>query len=883
MFGLRGPRPEGASRAVRAAQAGVRIRVLRLNVLAALGLAAASLLAAGCAPAPAAAATMGDRIGKQTGQDKNKGKEQALVQADEMAYDKDNDRISARGHVQLYYQGRVLQADTVTYDRKSDRVLAEGHAKLTEADGTVAYGDRFDLTGDFKNGFIDSLRSDTADKTHMNASRVERAEGETTVFERGTYTACEPCKEDASKPPTWQVKAKRIIHKNDEQTIYYEDATLELWGVPIAYMPYFSTPDPSVKRKSGVLAPKYSTSSARGFGVSVPYFFALAPDYDLTVTPTYYTRQGLMGEAEWRQRFINGSYDIRAAGIFQQDPSVFAPAPYGPGNKTFRGLVESDGTFYLNEHWKYGWSLSLMTDRWFLQDYQLPSENMNAWYFKEKASTVFLTGQADRGYFDMRGIFFQPLTRNDLQSQQPVVGPLIDYNKVIPIDPKKSHGIGGEVTIDANFTNLNRDLAAYQSTGARQLDSTVGLYDVCADYQTRSDCLLRGIGGEYTRATLNLSWQRNLIDPLGSLWSPFAFAHVNGAVVNLNDSNSAPYYNAATPNTACDPSVPPCSTINNANQGTFVGSHDLSFRGTAVPGVGVEWKYPLISSNAWATQVFEPIAQVIVRPDETTNRALVNEDSQSLVFDDTNLFEWNKFSGYDRFEGGTRANYGAQYTATFQNGGYVNALVGQSYQLAGRNSYDSPDAANIGLQSGLDTRASNYVTRLAIAPTSMFAFIAKTQLDPTNFDVKRLDLMANGKFGPLELGVQYARYDAQPLIGFNERREGVSTTAKYKIDDKWFATGNVVFDMSRHLYNDIYGGHAPLFSLAGLGAGVGYSDDCLALSVNYTSVYQDNGTGTTPVRNQTVLVQLQFRTLGDTSVKSNLGNVAYTDGIGSPH
>ena len=865
MFGLRSPRPLGTQRTNRAAWAGAR-----LHLLAAAGLVFAGVLSAASGAAPASAATLNDRLGKSSAS-KNGVKEQALVQADELAYDKDNDRLSARGHVQLYYQGRVLQADTVTYDRKADRVLAEGHAKLTEADGTVAYGEKFDLTGDFKSGFIDSLRSDTADKTHMNARRVERAEGETTVFERGTYTACEPCKDDASKPPTWQVRAKRIIHKNDEQTIYYEDATVELWGMPIAYMPWFSSPDPSVKRKSGVLAPKYSTSTSRGFGLSVPYFFALAPDYDLTVTPTYYTRQGLLGEAEWRQRFINGSYDIRAAGIFQQDQSAFAPAPYGPGSRDFRGLVESDGTFYLNEHWKYGWSLSLMTDRWFLQDYQLPSENMNAWYFKEKASTVFLTGQADRGYFDMRSIFFQPLTRNDLQSQQPVVGPLIDYNKVIPIDPKKSNGIGGEVTIDANFTNLNRDIAAYQSVGARQLDSTVGLYDVCSNYANRSDCLLRGIGGDYARATLNLSWKRNLVDPLGSLWTPFTFAHVNGAVLDLNTSNSANYLNSSA------------QDISNQYQTNFVGSQNTSFRGSIVPGVGMEWKYPLISRNAWATQILEPIAQIIVRPNEPTSSALVNEDSQSLVFDDTNLFEWNKFSGYDRFEGGTRANYGAQYTASFQNGGYVNALVGQSYQLAGRNSFNSPDAANIGLQSGLDTRASNYVTRVAIAPTSMFAFIAKTQLDPTNFDLKRLDLMANGKFGAVELGVQYARYDAQPLIGFNERREGLSTTAKYKFDDKWFATGNVVFDMSRHLYNDLYGGHAPLFSLAGLGAGAGYSDDCLALSVNYTSIYQDNGTGTTPVRNQTVLVQLQLRTLGDTSVKSNLSNVPYTDGIGAGH
>ena len=114
--------------------------------------------------------------------------------------------------------------------------------------------------------------------------------------------------------------------------------------------------------------------------------------------------------------------------------------------------------------------------------------------------------------------------------------------------------------------------------------------------------------------------------------------------------------------------------------------------------------------------------------------------------------------------------------------------------------------------------------------------------------------------------MQFANYEAQPLIGYSVRREGLSFQAKYKITDNYFTQGNVTFDLSRHLYPFAiigYDNPGP-FAVAALGIGAGYTDECTTFSVNYTSVYQDSGTGSF-VRNQTVLVSLQLRTLGDAS------------------
>ena len=140
--------------------------------------------------------------------------------------------------------------------------------------------------------------------------------------------------------------------------IYFEDAQLEFFGVPIAYMPYFSAPDPTVKRKTGFLMPRRSRYSSKyGFGVEIPYYWALAPDYDVTFSPRLMTRQGVLLQGEWRQRLINGAYSIRASGIYQLDKDYFLRdgGPPTPGYRDFRGSIETSGQFALTDKWVWGW------------------------------------------------------------------------------------------------------------------------------------------------------------------------------------------------------------------------------------------------------------------------------------------------------------------------------------------------------------------------------------------------------------------------------------------------------------------------------------------------------------------------------------------------
>ncbi len=790
-----------------------------------------------------------------------------FVEADQLVYDKDKNTVSAVGNARIYYQGRTLEADKVIYDRNSGRVYATGHAKMINKDGNIIYGDVINMTKDFRDGFVESLRSTTTAKTYFSAPHAEITQGAISVYNKGTYTACAACADNPLKPPLWRVRAKRIVHNNDEHMVYYTDAWLEFLGLPLAYIPVFSSPDPTVTRKSGILMPQSISSSVLGFGVEVPVFWAMAPNYDLTWTPTYFVNEGFYNDFEWRHRLVNGNYFIRANGIFQTNPNLFPAAPYGAGGHTFRGSLQSRGEFLIDPFWKYGWDVTALSDKWYLWDYAFAGEGAS-YYESEAVSQAYLTGQGKDTYFDLRGFHFEGLDARDIQRSQPDAI-VLDYNRLFALDPAKTHNIGGEVQADFNFTTLNQQIANYSPVGGPGFDPqtqlfepATGLYEFCQNYKPGTqvgDCLLRGIGGQQTRATADVSWQRKFVDPIGEVWTPFAFARVNGEWLDLNTSNgfttSIPGGNSFT--------------FLNSNQTNLIGDAGGA-QGYVMPGVGLEYRYPILVNTQLGSLVAEPIGQIIVRPNNLVgSNSLVNMDAQSLVFDETNLFAWDKYSGYDQFETGTRANYGGQATFNLKNGGYVNFIAGQSYQVAGPNGFDQPSAVNNGLASGLENRASDYVSALTVAPIPFLNFTAKGMFNTQTFEPDRLDIASDFNLGAWTGGVDFANYQAQPVLGYYVPREGLSLNSRYQLTPHYFIQGNVTFDMSRQYYPTSLTGNVNQgpWTVASEGLGAGYTDECTTLLVNYSDIYQDIGTGSL-VHNQIFMVQLQLRTLGDAKYSS---------------
>ena len=149
-------------------------------------------------------------------------------------------------------------------------------------------------------------------------------------------------------------------------------------------------------------------------------------------------------------------------------------------------------------------------------------------------------------------------------------------------------------------------------------------------FATSNNCLLRGMPGTYSRFSAQAHWRRTFTDSLGQQFTPFASLRADAGSMQI----------------ANDPGV-----------SNYLSTGDTNLV-RAMPTVGLEYRYPFISVQSWGTQTVEPIAQVIARPNEMQAGKWPNEDAQSLIFDDSNLFRVDKFSGWDRVEGGGRANYG---------------------------------------------------------------------------------------------------------------------------------------------------------------------------------------------------------------------------------
>lgn len=729
-----------------------------------------------------------------------------MVEADTVAYDMDADSITATGRVVIYYLDHVVVADEVNVNRKTRKVTAIGHVEMTDPTGNVVRGDRVNLDDDLANGVIEGLELVTSERIAFTARNATRADGDITTLNEGVYLPCVDCNGVKGKKPIWQIRANRILHKQKDQTIVFENATFEFLGVPLAWVPVLSQPDPSVQQKTGVLMPSAKRSKTLGYSVTVPYYVALDPSYGLTLTPSVYSRQGLLFSGEWRQRLDSGQYSVTLSGIHQSDRGAFSGTS---GDELWRGSVESSGNFTINPHWSWGWNVAVASDTTFMKDYDRKSGNSDV-----AVNNLYLTGVRDRNRFDMAayGFFVQQddsrtstlAQDHDLQEKQPYVYPVIDH-KIYAKDPIW----GGEASLTTNFTNITRtkdDIYQIDMNGN-------GIFD--AGDKTRT----RAAAGTFDRLSIDAMWRRRMIDQTGGALTPFLY--FRGDAIFSDPHNS--------------------SVLPETSSGLF---------GRAMPAAGLEYSYPVAITSPIGNQIIEPIAQLIVRPNETEATYIPNEDAQSLVFDANSLFDYDKFSGYDRVEGGTRANIGVRYSGSFSHGFGVSGTFGQSFQLAGLNSFAKATSYDTGAYSGLESDASDYVAGLSLSTKTGFLASSGVRFDNDNFEVNRFDTQILGIGGPLTAALTYAFIREQPDLGITDNRSELQAAASLRLSENWRVFGSSRYD----LINDQFVRHA---------LGLAYDSEEFSLSFSYS-----NDLTTTP-SDQTFYLRAGFRTLGE--VGSSVG------------
>jgi LPS-assembly protein len=393
------------------------------------------------------------------GQNLAASKAPVLIAADQVTYDRDLGVVVASGHVEVSQENRILKADTLTYNERQKTVSATGNVALVDGSGNVAFADYMDLSDDLKNGVIQNIRMLLADKSRMAAATGRRV-GPVDELTKALYSPCKPCAADPLRPPLWQLKADRVVHDNTEHTIVYHNAWMEIFGLPVFYTPYFSTPDPTVKRKSGLLAPRFGSSSELGQFFQLPYYWVTGPDSDLTFDPIIATNVKPVLSGQYRQRLENGKFQISGSATISDVSTTDGNGITTTQQDQLRGHIFANGQFDLNNNWRAGFDINRESDLGYLQNYGFPY-NFN----RSLDSTVYVEGFDGRSYASARAYSYQGLRDTDVNSQTPIVAPQINYNLVS--EPGKA---GAYWTIDANAMSLSR----IEGRDSRRLSAKLG-------------------------------------------------------------------------------------------------------------------------------------------------------------------------------------------------------------------------------------------------------------------------------------------------------------------------------------------------------------------------------------------------------------------------
>jgi LPS-assembly protein len=449
----------------------------------------------------------------------------------------------------------------------------------------------------------------------------------------------------------------------------------------------------------------------------------------------------------------------------------------------------------------------------------------------DRINTVYLEGQSDRNFFGVKFQQFGGLLLSDTGLSESQVHPIIDHDYVFA-DPL----LGGELSVSNNVLSLSRTGVIVQTNG--------GVLTAKSKFDEN-----------YNHVKSDIKWRRRMTDSIGISYTPFG------------DLRGDFYYldNAINPAT-----------------GNLIQNETIT-RGVGTGGITVN--YPWIANGAGGSHTIEPIGEGLYSQAKVSQRALPNEDSRSVVFDDTNLFDIQKFSGTDRVETGTRANAGVQYTFQSNNGGYARFLAGQHYQLSGDNAYFNPGAITeitpydsngttyyttsphyvFSPNSGLQTTKSDYVLGAYFAPNSVFRFLSQSRFDEADLTLKREDLFASVNYGPLSASAvyTYAAASFDPIAGTNKTQSDIYGVLGFKLTDNWSVLGTMRFDIDANkILTD---------SIA-----LRYADDCFVLTTTYLETNLQNA-ALGLKSDQTVMFRFELKNLGGYNYKTSALQNTVTD------
>ncbi|MDB4115908.1 LPS assembly protein LptD [Planktomarina sp.] len=262
--------------------------------------------------------------------------------------------LVASGAVTVWYKDRKVTASSITYASQNDKLIIRGPIRIIDNQSTMILGDQAELSEDLKVGIIKSAKIILGYQVQIAAAKVLQKDARYSEAFNIAATSCHVC---LNKTPLWQIRARKIVQDKFEKQIYFEHAQLRVLDIPVFYLPFMRLPDPSLKRATGLLAPKLKTSSVLNTGIKIPYFIRLNKHKDFTITPFYSPKTKTI-EYRYRQAYTSGFMLIE--GALTRDALI--------PNKN-RGYILSDTSLILQNGYNLGIQLQAVSDPSYLFEY----------------------------------------------------------------------------------------------------------------------------------------------------------------------------------------------------------------------------------------------------------------------------------------------------------------------------------------------------------------------------------------------------------------------------------------------------------------------------------------------------------------------------------
>ena len=412
------------------------------------------------------------------------------LQADSLVHNQDGQSVTATGAVILKQEGKTVKADKIIYNLHEDTVVATGNVEFIDDNGDHHFADRFEFNNTLKSGFVEGMKSLLVDGSRFTASNGHHVSDDKTIMKDAHYTPCEVCEGDPEAQPIWQIRASEVEHDKAAKSISYRNARFEVKGVPVAYLPYFSHPDGSVKRKSGFLTPSAGYDSDLGAFVEGRYYWAIAPEKDLTLGLVAMSNELPLAKAQWRQRWENAS--LNAVGSVTYSERTDNEAGVSVNRKEeLRGHLKAESLWNINNKWRSGANIYLVSDEQYLRQYDFDDEDV-------LENEIYVERFSGRNYAAARLLAFKDVRVDDDASEdQPNILPEIEASFLG--EPGRVPVFGGRWKLNTSLLSLVRD----------------------EDQQ------------DVNRGHVEASWQRKFAAPIGLV--TVLDANVQGTLYDVND------------------------------------------------------------------------------------------------------------------------------------------------------------------------------------------------------------------------------------------------------------------------------------------------------------------------------------------------------------